>query len=69
VRNFVRLAGLDDPGFRLPETVRVVSIGPVTTRTAREMGLPVHAEAEPHTIGGVVQAVLELLAPPAPRDG
>lgn len=65
VRNFVKLAGLDTPDFRLPETVKVVSIGPVTSRTARDLGLPVHAEADPHTIGGVVQALLELLARPA----
>ncbi len=66
VRNFVQLAGLDAPDFRLPDSVKVVSIGPVTSRTAREMGLPVHAEADPHTIEGVVQAVLDLAARPGP---
>jgi uroporphyrinogen-III synthase len=35
----------------------VVSIGPVTSRTARERGLRVDVEADPHTIDGVVAAV------------
>ena len=39
----------------------VVSIGPVTSRTAREHGLRVDAEADPHTIDGVVEALLAAL--------
>jgi uroporphyrinogen III methyltransferase/synthase len=38
---------------------RVVSIGPVTSETARELGLPVHVEAERHDIPGLVCALLE----------
>ncbi len=38
---------------------RVVSIGPVTSATARELGLEVHVEAERHDIDGVVDALLE----------
>lgn len=37
---------------------RVVSIGPVTSATAREEGLTVHAEAAEHTIAGLVEALL-----------
>jgi uroporphyrinogen III methyltransferase/synthase len=37
---------------------RVVSIGPVTSRTARELGLPVDVEAERHDIDGLVEALL-----------
>jgi uroporphyrinogen III methyltransferase/synthase len=37
----------------------VVSIGPVTSGTARELGLTVHVEAERHDIGGLVEALLE----------
>ena len=37
---------------------RVVSIGPVTSATAREEGLEVHAEAAEHTIPGLVAALL-----------
>jgi uroporphyrinogen III methyltransferase/synthase len=38
---------------------RVVSIGPVTSGTARELGLPVDVEAERHDIDGLVDALLE----------
>jgi uroporphyrinogen III methyltransferase/synthase len=41
--------------------VRVVSIGPVTSDTARERGLTVHSEADPHTIDGLVDAVCAVL--------
>lgn len=43
----------------LPASVRFVSIGPVTTRTARELGLAIAAEAEVHTIAGLVAAVVK----------
>ena len=39
----------------------VVSIGPVTSATARERGLRVDAEADPHTIDGLVDALLSAL--------
>jgi len=37
---------------------RVISIGPVTSATARECGLVVDAEADPHTVDGLVDALL-----------
>jgi uroporphyrinogen-III synthase len=45
---------------RLPRVV--VTIGPVTTATARAAGLLVAAEAQPHTIGGLVEAVVAALS-------
>jgi uroporphyrinogen III methyltransferase/synthase len=42
----------------LPAGARVVSIGPVTSETARALGLEVHVEAEKHDIDGLVDAVL-----------
>jgi uroporphyrinogen III methyltransferase/synthase len=42
----------------LPEGARVVSIGPVTSATAREFGLEVHVEATQHDIDGLVDALL-----------
>ncbi|MFL5893575.1 MAG: uroporphyrinogen-III synthase, partial [Thermoleophilaceae bacterium] len=42
----------------LPNGARVVSIGPITSATARDLGLEVHAEAERHDIDGLVKAVL-----------
>jgi uroporphyrinogen III methyltransferase/synthase len=53
VRNFTQA---------LPEDIaagaRVVSIGPVTSEAAREVGLTVHLEAERHDIDGLVEALL-----------
>ncbi|MFI5047596.1 MAG: uroporphyrinogen-III C-methyltransferase [Acidimicrobiia bacterium] len=40
----------------------VVSIGPVTSEAARTRGLRVDAEADPHTIDGVVDALVAALA-------
>jgi uroporphyrinogen-III synthase len=36
---------------------KVVCIGPVTSKEARAHGLPVHAVARPHTVGGIVTAL------------
>jgi len=41
---------------------RVFSIGPVTSDTVRARGMTVHAEADPHTIDGLVQAVCAALS-------
>lgn len=45
-------------GRGLPNGARVVSIGPITSATARELGLEVHAEAERHDIDGLVDALV-----------
>ncbi|HWH13679.1 MAG TPA: uroporphyrinogen-III synthase, partial [Miltoncostaeaceae bacterium] len=42
---------------------RIVSIGPVTSATLRELGMPVHAEADEHTIPGLVRALVRDAAP------
>jgi len=64
VRNF---AALLDPKWRgrscprkirsLLEGVRFASIGPVTSATLREFGLPVDAEASQYTIPGLIAAI------------
>ncbi|HEV2309968.1 MAG TPA: uroporphyrinogen-III C-methyltransferase, partial [Acidimicrobiia bacterium] len=41
----------------------VVSIGPVTSATAAERGLPVDAEADEHTIDGLVARLVERFGP------
>ena len=43
----------------IPREARVVSIGPVTSRTAREHGLEVQVEAARHDIGGLIEALLQ----------
>jgi uroporphyrinogen-III synthase len=55
VRNFVEALGGRDG---LPLEARVVSIGPVTTATARELGIRVDVEADHHDLDGLVAAIL-----------
>jgi len=45
-------------GDRFPAAARVVSIGPVTSETARAADLRVDVEAERHDVGGLLQALL-----------
>jgi uroporphyrinogen III methyltransferase/synthase len=56
VRNLMGL--LDDDGRERVRALRVASIGPVTSRTAREAGLEVEVEAAEHTIPGLLAALL-----------
>jgi uroporphyrinogen III methyltransferase/synthase len=43
--------------------VKIASIGPVTSATARECGLTVDAEADPHTIDGLIAAITLITHP------
>jgi uroporphyrinogen-III synthase len=56
VRNFVELLGGRE---RLPGMggIRLASIGPITSATLREFGLPVHVEAKEYTIAGLTRAI------------
>jgi uroporphyrinogen III methyltransferase / synthase len=47
-----------DAGGELPADARLVSIGPVTSATARELGLHVDVEASRHDIDGLVDALV-----------
>ena len=49
---------LEALGGRFPTGARVVSIGPVTSATARELGLRVDVEAERHDVDGLLAALL-----------
>jgi uroporphyrinogen-III synthase len=59
VQNFVAM--FDDPPFGGPLVAvgraLVACIGPVTADTARDLGLPVHVIAEPHTVEGLIAAL------------
>jgi uroporphyrinogen III methyltransferase / synthase len=55
VRNFVSVAGA-----AALAGVKVASIGPVTSDTARSLGIEVAVEAQPFTIDGLVEAILTL---------
>jgi uroporphyrinogen III methyltransferase/synthase len=54
VRNLVETLG-----DRFPKTPRVVSIGPITSESARAVGLEVDIEAERHDVDGLLEALLE----------
>jgi len=63
VRNFVQLLGLSSARAALKKRdshngVHSASIGPVTSATLREFGLPVDIEAEEYTIPGLVAAIV-----------
>jgi uroporphyrinogen-III synthase len=53
-RNFVKLAGKN----YMPDGMRFASIGPVTSATLHDLGLPVHVEARKYTIPGLVEAIV-----------
>ncbi len=40
--------------------VRIASIGPVTSRTVRDCGLKVDAEAQPYTMEGLISAIVAI---------
>jgi len=60
VRSFAALLG--DNFRELLEGVTVASIGPVTSATCRELGLPVHVEASEYTVDGLLEALLKHFA-------
>jgi len=57
VRNFMEMLGADAAG--LMEGVKVACIGPVTSRTARDLGLNVDVEPEKYTIPALVAAIVD----------
>ena len=55
VRNFIQLCGAHTP---VREDVQFASIGPITSATLRELGMPVHIEAREYTIPGLIEAIV-----------
>jgi uroporphyrinogen-III synthase len=58
VTNFVEAAGAD-----ALDGVGVASIGPVTTATARRLGIRVEVQAEKFTVEGLVEGIIGAAAP------
>jgi uroporphyrinogen-III synthase len=56
-RNFVQLLGKN--AWRGDPRPRFASIGPVTSSTLRELGLPVDIEAEKYAIPGLIAAIIK----------
>jgi uroporphyrinogen-III synthase len=57
------LALCEAAGVTLPPAALLVSIGPITTATLRELGYPPHVEAPSASIEALAQAVYDCLAP------
>ncbi|HLD79324.1 MAG TPA: uroporphyrinogen-III synthase, partial [Candidatus Nanoarchaeia archaeon] len=58
VRNFVEIVGKENL-IGLDGKVCFASIGPITSKTAQELGLKITIEAKEYTIPGLVKAVKE----------
>lgn len=58
VRNFLAMLNTSNPASLLGRA-RVACIGPITARTAIEMGLTVDIQAKEYTINGLLQAIME----------
>lgn len=56
VNNFVDIMGTD---YRLPGTVRIACIGPVTRDAAEKAGFAIHIMQGPYVIAGLVEAMVE----------
>jgi uroporphyrinogen III methyltransferase / synthase len=52
--------GFVDMGLKIPSSLQIASIGPVTSQAIRDLGLKLTIEAKSHDIPGLVEAVLEL---------
>ncbi|MBZ5685136.1 MAG: uroporphyrinogen-III synthase [Acidobacteriia bacterium] len=62
VKNFVELLGTRRK-LKLLDGVKTASIGPVTSATLRELGLPVDIAAREFNIPGLVTAIVQAIAP------
>ena len=81
VRNFVNLLGSRAAGMFVPAVrgrahprhtgigILTASIGPVTSATLREVGLPVDISAKEYTIPGLVEAIIRAVAAHAKSRG
>jgi uroporphyrinogen-III synthase len=58
VRNFVAIC--QQANLRLPAQARVACIGPITARTAQELGLRVDVVASQYTMDGLVEAIVSM---------
>jgi uroporphyrinogen III methyltransferase / synthase len=63
VNHFIELLGKGDFQKKL-KGIAIASIGPVTTRTAKEWGLNVHIQPEEYTIPALTEAIVAYFAHP-----
>ncbi|HUW55096.1 MAG TPA: uroporphyrinogen-III C-methyltransferase [Planctomycetota bacterium] len=62
VQGFVEIVGREAVEA-ISGSVTFASIGPVTSRAARDLGVPITIEAEEHTTDGLVKAILDSVTP------
>jgi uroporphyrinogen III methyltransferase/synthase len=62
VENFLQL------GLPWPKGMQIASIGPITSKTARDHGLKIDIEARRHDIDGLVQAIRDFFAKQTPTN-
>jgi uroporphyrinogen III methyltransferase/synthase len=55
VNNFIKIMG---SGFKLPKSVKIACIGPVTAAAAKKLGLSVDIHQEEYTMEGLVDALV-----------
>lgn len=56
VNNFIKIMG---NGFKLPKSVKIACIGPVTAAAAKKAGLAVDIHQEEYTMEGLVEALIK----------
>lgn len=56
VKNFIEI--IDEENLSKLSDVKLISIGPITSKTIEDFGLKVYREAEEYTIDGVVKAIV-----------
>ncbi len=61
VHNFVKIMG-EEAVRNLPASVTFASIGPITSQTLRDYGLPVDVEAPVYTIDALIDVIVETFA-------
>ena len=56
VKGFVHL--IERAGLTVPASVKLATIGPVTTRTVEELGYKVSLEADEHTVPSLIETII-----------
>ncbi len=57
VKNFIESIGTENTG--LLDKAKCISIGPITSNTAKELGVNIYREAEEYSIKGVLEAIIK----------
>ncbi len=61
VRNFVEMIGGAEKARMIPSTIRIASIGPITSAALRDAGMTVHMESPLYTIEALIDTIMEAM--------